>query len=567
MKPRSFFTFLAVVVVILLSIASGSLLWLIANSPLSRQTTQTTLPVATMFVPSTAPAFVSLLVNPEELEAYERVVVAPQSRRFVRAYFSQIKQSLFATTDLNYERDVQPWLGDEISLACTTIDIDRDSDNGKQPGYLLALASKNKQRSQEFLDLLWSSQALAGLNVNFENYKGANLIYSKSADGNWVATTFITSPVAGEHFVLFANHPKVLRDAINNVQVPSLNLQNSSAFQSAVQQLTQPKIALGFINLPQIAAWSGIESTLANSQGKDQIAIAFSQTEGGLLAETALIADWGNTNSLVPPLLSYPVQTLKYLPTTSILALAGINLQQMWSEIAAGVANNDPLAQFFNQLVADMGAPWGLDLPKDIFSWVQGEYALALLPRCAGDSAINCELDWIFVTQRSPEALQGIKHLDVLAQQQGFSTGVFKLEEREIFAWTKLSAPLAAEKADSFSELTAQVFGVRASVGDYEIFSSSIQAMEAALAASEVSSLSDTANFRQAISVLPSPNYGYVYLDFKAAGEIIERRFPLFKFLQASSRLISDHLRALAITSNGSEAGVRRAELFLGLGL
>ncbi|HIK26575.1 MAG: DUF3352 domain-containing protein [Oscillatoriaceae bacterium SKW80] len=565
MKPRSFFTFLAIVVVILLSIASGILLWLIANTPLSRQTTQTATPVATIFVPSTAPAFASLLVNPEELEAYQRVVVAPQSRRFVHAYFSEIKKRLLAKTDLNYERDIQPWLGDEISLACTTIDIDRDPDNGRQPGYLLALATKNKQRSQEFLDLFWSSQALAGSDVTFETYKGATIIYNKTADNNWVATTFITSPVAGEQFVLFANHPKVLRDAINNVQVPSLSLQNSSAYQSAVQQLTQPKIALGFINIPQIAAWSGIESFLANSQGKDQIALAFSLTEGGLLAETALIADWNSTNSLVPPLLSYPVQTLKYLPTTSVLAVAGINLQQMWSEIAAGLANNDPLAQLFNQLLADIGAPWGLDLPKDIFSWVQGEYALALLPRV--EAAAGEDFDWIFVAQRSPEALQGIEHLDVLAQQQGFSTGAFKLGEREIFAWTKLSAPDAAEKADSFSELTARVFGVRASVGDYDIFTSSIQAMAAALAASEVGSLSDTVNFRQAISVLPSPNYGYVYLDFKAAERIIERRFPLFKFLQASSQLIVERLRAIAITSTGSEAGVRRAELFLGLGL
>jgi len=52
---------------------------------------------------------------------------------------------LLANTGLDYRRDIQPWLG-EITLAVTTIDIDRDAQNG-QPGYLMALAT-NAARSR-----------------------------------------------------------------------------------------------------------------------------------------------------------------------------------------------------------------------------------------------------------------------------------------------------------------------------------------------------------------------------------------------------------------------------------
>ncbi len=570
MKPTSFFAFLAAGAVVLLSIAAGGLFWLTASSPLAvLRPTQTATPAAAMFVPSSAPAFASLLVNPEELEAFRQVVAAPQLRRRSRAYFAQIKQSFLATTDLNYERDIQPWLGDEISIACTTADIDRDPDNGAQPGYLLAIATKDKQRSREFLDLFWGSKAIAGSEVTFESYKGTTLIYNKTAGSPFgsVATTAVTSPVAGEQFVLFANHPKVLRDAINNVQVPNLNLQNSSAYQSAVQQLTQPKIALGFVNLPQLAAWIGTESASASATAKDQLAIALGLNRDGLLAQTALIADWNATHSLAPS-LSEPVQALKYLPAASVLAAAGTDLQQLWSEVAEG-ASHDPIAQLLDRLLAGIGDRWGLDLPRDVFSWVRGEYALALLPRDAEAAAGGPEFDWIFVAQQSPDASQGIEHLDAIAQQQGLSSGPLKLGDREIFAWTKLSAaPTAAvEKADSPIALEARVFGVRASADNYEIFTSSIQAMEAAIAAHRAGSLTAAPDFRQAISVLPSPNYGYVYLDWKAAEEILERRFPLLKLLEASSQSIVDRLRAIAITSTGSEAGVRRADLFLRLGL
>jgi hypothetical protein len=54
--------------------------------------------------------------------------------------------------------EAKRWLeemGDEITLAATTIDIDRDPDNGLQTGYLMALATTKPEKSREFLELLF----------------------------------------------------------------------------------------------------------------------------------------------------------------------------------------------------------------------------------------------------------------------------------------------------------------------------------------------------------------------------------------------------------------------------
>jgi len=82
---------------------------------------------------------VSLLVNPDRLESF--LAARPGQRRRARQELNQ-KTNLLANTGLDYQRDIQPWLGDEITLAVTTIDIDRDEQNGRQPGSLMALATK-----------------------------------------------------------------------------------------------------------------------------------------------------------------------------------------------------------------------------------------------------------------------------------------------------------------------------------------------------------------------------------------------------------------------------------------
>ena len=263
MKRRSFFSLLAAGVLVLLLTGIGGFYWLVRESPLTllRGGNQKT-PEAAMFVPKQAPVMVSMLANPDRLESFGQVVALPGKRRRSRQELNQLKTNLLANTGLDYRRDIQPWLGDEITLAVTTIDIDRDEQNGRQPGYLMALAPKNAARSREFLDLLFDKRAIAGTDLAFERYKGVELIYDNSRpqvdkqntlDRTAKSQETLAGAVVGSRFVLFANHPKVLRDAINSVQATDLNLTSFKEYQQALTQLPQSRIGLIFLNLPSVA--------------------------------------------------------------------------------------------------------------------------------------------------------------------------------------------------------------------------------------------------------------------------------------------------------------------------
>ena len=150
MKQRSFFAFLAVSAVTLLLLGGGAFYGLLGQTPLAVITGGTaSTPAATLFIPKTVPVMVSLLVNPDRVETFQQVLTKPLERQRSHTEFNRIKKILLANTGLNYGRDIQPWLGSEVTLALMTPDVDRNLKNGEQPGYLFALATG--------VEMLWKS--------------------------------------------------------------------------------------------------------------------------------------------------------------------------------------------------------------------------------------------------------------------------------------------------------------------------------------------------------------------------------------------------------------------------
>ncbi|MGB3208541.1 MAG: DUF3352 domain-containing protein [Crinalium sp.] len=563
MKLRLFFSALIAGVLVLLLLGGGGFYWLISNSPLNLLSGgATTNPTAAIFVPKQAPVMVSLLVNPERLEAFSQVVAPITQRLRSRAELNQIKQSLLAGTDLEYYRDIHPWLGDEITWALTTPDIDRNRDNGLQPGYLLAVTTKDAEGSRQFLELFWEKQTVAGADLVFEQYKGVKLIYSNQPVlvSGTKSLTNLTTAVVGDRFVLFGNHPKVLRDAINNVQVA--NLTNSIQYQQALEKLTDQKIGLTFINLPAVKAGLGNDDSITeNSQPFGSLAIALGINRQGLIADTSLIAANKENVTANPPALSQPVTALQYLPDSSFLGIAGNDLNQFWNQISATLKTDNTLSQLLNQSIVSLQKSWGISLPQDIFSWVQGEYALGMLPRSDRN-----EPDWIFVAEKSNLADEAIAHLDTVAKQQEFNVGLLPLDNQSIIGWTKLiTVPVSKGKTQKVMKLEAQVQGVHTTVGKYEIFASSVEAIDQALKASD-NSLLNSEKFQSAIAPLPQPNNGYVYLQWQNIKPILERQLPILKVVDLIGKPFLSHLRSLSLTSYGSENNVQHSKIFFQLG-
>ena len=576
MKLRSFFYFLIAGVFALLALSAGGFYWLTTQTPLNLLNGgPTTTPAAAVFVSKQAPLLASMLVNPDGIEALRQVFATPAERSRSHAEFEQIKKSLLANTNLDYSRDIQPWIGDEITFALTSPDIYRDSNNGQQTGFLLAVSSQNADRSQEFLDSYWKKESRADKTVQSELYKGVKLNYKQvpalpknsefrsplnrlALPNSSLPPSFATALVSGSlasennsNFVLFANNQKVLRDAIDNVESANLNLNNSPNYQKALQQLTKGRIALGFINLPQ-------PETEKNPQlSPNSLAVAVGVNRRGLVAETALVTDRQQT---AIPALSEPVQALRYIPSASPFAVASTDLSNFWTGLSSAIATNPEVSKLADRTIADIQTAWGINLPQDIFNWVKGEYALAVIPGASNSS------DWIFAAETSADSQQAIARLDEIARSKEYSIGSFTLRNQKITAWTQLTtSPNYGSENKRKSAIETEAKGVRATVGKYEIFTTSVEAMDEALKAAETGSLIANQDFQTSIEPLPTSNDGYFYLDWPSSRGIWEKQIPLLRLIELSARPLFDHLRSLTITSTGETAGIRKATVFMRL--
>ncbi len=536
MKFRSFLNAVAAIAIVLLVLATIGFSWIFAQSPLGLLKGSSHTPTAAMFVPKQAAVMATLLVNPDRLESLRQVVAKPRDRAVTRREFEQFKQGILGNSELDYRRDVQPWLGDEITTAITTLDIDRDQANGKEAGYLLALATKDTERSREFLQVFWQKRAIAGTNLVFDDYKGTKIIYGK-VEAESVPIT-VASAIVGRQYVLFANSPKVLRDAINNVQAAELNLENSSEYQQTIAALDRNRIGVVFANLPELAQLNGKEIIGTASSA----AISLGLDRKGLIAETAIVRAGTEVNQI-----KSPVDALKYIPAIAPIAASGVNLDRLWS----GLSSDEAVSKWVNSPIETLGKRWNLNLPEDIFNWVKGEYALALIPKSEAS-------DWVFVADRTADssAESAIARLDEIGKAQGITAGTIQIADQPVSVWTRL------ENADK--KVDAEVVGVHTTIGKYEVFTTSIDAMTTVLNAKK-NVLANSKTFDQAIAALQKENTGYLYLDWKTAQPILQNQFPILKVAELVGEPIFEHLRSLTVSNYGNQSGIQRGGVFVRL--
>ncbi len=503
-------------------------------------------PETAIFVARQTPLMVSLMVSPGELAAIDANIIAHGRSPLAPA---QITRSLLTNVQLDYTRDVQPWIGDELTLAVTSFDLDRQSDNGAQPGYLLVMNSRDPARSQQFVQQLWKKQAIAGADLVFEQYAGVTITTNAAnvlQSGETLATAIV------DRFVLLANHPKVLHQALNTVQVANLSLANDERYQTALHPDDQPShIALAVMNLPQ-----AIEGVLALDEPTEplptftHLVAGLRLTPAGLMLDAAFLPAAGQPMAIAKPLLSAPIGALKYIPANSSVAAAGMEVASSWQQFTQGLTGYPH--RWFDQGLAALNQGWGVDLPETVLPALHGEYAIALLPSRTNEQTAQ---DWIVVTQRSPDLEQLLTKLDAIATDQGLSLGRFEMNGQSVSAWAKLSL-----SNDPLPHLNAMAQGVYTTVENYTLFASSLTALQSALSDR---SLLQAAVFQQAIGAFRTPNDGYLYLDWPTLQGAIAQKIPVLSFLDRLDLPLVSDLTSVILSSYGNDGNAQRGSALL----
>lgn len=551
MKPRTFFSALIAVSLVLLLAGGGLFAWVLANNPLQlAQGSRLSRPEAARYISRQAPLTLSLLASPRELRDFARAATRGRNRREVDREWEQLQAGLLTPLGLDYSQDFQPWLGSELTVAITEADLDRDPGNGEQPGYLLALSTRDSLTAREFLQRFWQQRASRGTDLVFEQYKGVSLIHGEPSLSGRRRQPLATA-VVGDRLLLIANDPRVLREAIANAQVADLNLEQDPDYRRALDSLRPGRIGLIWADLPQTARWLNRQGILTLPQAADptvgfgRAAIALALESGGLQADLALLPTDGTT---LPRAIASPrINTLRFAPADSRLVLAGQDLAGLWQEAGSLLPGYPLIQNSLQQAIASLQERWGIDLPADVFAWSRNDWLLIR----DGD-------DWVFAVNRTaPEAAAGIAALDALAVARGYQPTDLTLENRHpVTAWTRLKAE------GRRNQLQASLRGAHTREGDYELFATSLESLGRALEGG----LGNRADFRRVREALPTRDQGLIFVDWRQEREGLTRRLPGLKLLTAPLEPLLRHLSALGLSGGTTADGLVRASLQLDLG-
>jgi Protein of unknown function (DUF3352) len=477
------------------------------------------MPTTTSFMPRQAPLLFSLQVKPDRLlsgQPRRRRQTLERLGRQVLTHNSFVRPGL----DLTYAKDLAPWIGDALSLAVTTRDFDRDATNGEQPGYLLAIETTDVTATQAAVAKLWQ-----GRTPSIDRDQGAEIQV-----GDDLATAIV-----GRRFLLVANGPKVLREALANAQVPELNLTQAADYQASLAGLSLPRSALVYANRAEAQTWlDRLGIVLPPSVDRYRaIALGLGLNSQGVLADLGLLAQELPVSAVGPG--PKTPGALAYIPDGATVVVSGRNL--------AGDPSL-PLAQIERAIGLGDGS----------LNWIRGDYALAQLGR-----------DWVLVVDRQePTAIAGLQQLDRQAQSQGYSLENLNLGSQDVTAWTKLNRSLASQAA-----LQTEVRGIHSHFGSFEVLTSSLPMLESIVQREAMGKTRDLhlgdRPLTQVSRILPTDNRGYLYLDWRANRDRIAQRVPLLNWIELTAEPLFSRLESLVVSPYSDRDRVQRAAVLLQL--
>ena len=581
MKRRSISTVLLAVIVIPVILLIAGVAWSKSYDPFKSlsKSSGSANPTTSLFVAQDAPISLSLMVNPDRL-----LSVSPTLLNFGKSKtqgdLENLRDSLLGLGALDYETNILPWLGDELTLAVTSRDVDRTLTDGRQPGYLLALKTNDPIASRAFLREFW--RVRSPMTQQTESYQGSEITYGevrnsqiKNSVSKLSDVPFtLASAIVGNQYVLFANSPKVLKNAINNVQVPRLNLQGNEQYQRALGAIDSKHLGILYINLPEFTALTGDDSIVRSLVQLPTVspityrtmAMGLRGSRSGLILDTVLVPE--NESSpviLSPDSNSKPIQTktrtlvdiLNVLPDRSMAVTVGNDLAQLWPNISRTVKGYPALQTLQTQALQPLAAQSQLNLIQDVFEWVKGDYGFSISP-----IKPNQPTEWVFAVKHDSdkEIKQGIAKLDQIARDRGLTIGPVKLGDQTVQAWTQLSS-------SQNTQVSASTIAAHTTIGNYEVFSTSLKMLEN-LANRSQKTLNQSSDWTLATQEIGNPNQGYVYLDWDTVQPLIEKQIPGLRLIEILAQPIVTHFKSLTISAEESlntSSNIAKGTVVIGL--
>ncbi|MEH1782497.1 MAG: DUF3352 domain-containing protein [Nostoc sp.] len=508
-------------------------------------------------VPSTALMATYVTTDPEAWAKLQQFGT-PEAQKLVAKGLEDFNKKMFSDSNVSYEKDIKPWAGGVMIAVLppnpvkpVQLNVPSGAPNvptnlQQEPNILIVVGIKDKLSASNFANKLKSQK---GVKLQESDYQGQKIVET-TQNGK---PTY--SVVLNNSQLVLAPEKQAIEKAIDTFKGQSSFASTEGA--SSILKGVDVKNSLAQIYVPDYA---GMVQQLvgANPQAKQLPPQTLTQLKqiksvvAGIGVDDAGVRVKAIAN-LDPQLNKFQYQSspgniVGQFPTDTFALISGNGISRSWETLVEQSKDYPEMKQALEQARGQLKLV-NIDLDKDVFGWMNGEFALGAIPSNQGVLAsVGFGGALVFDTSDRKTAEATLTKLDTLAKTQQINVANRNIGGKDVTEWQipRQGALLAHGWLDQDTVFVALGGPIADAISDRKN-----------------PSLDTSDAFKAVTGSLQKPNGGYFYLDMDKTKTV-----PLFNSFVSSNAdtvTILSSIRGLGFTANSPDKSTSQLEMLLAL--
>lgn len=471
-----------------------------------------------------------------------------EAQQIIAQGLQNFQAQLRADTNMDFEKDLQPWVSG-VMFAFLPAQAEASA---SEPNLLMVVGIKNKLKALEFANRL---KAQKQATVEERQYKGIAISNIKEQNG-----TSYSTAVLGDYLVL-AFHSKVLEAAIDTFKgEPSLAsaagaaeaLAKGAGVENPIAQVYLKDYA-GLVRELLLSRGSAPNIPPATLKQLEQVKSAVMgvgiDSEGLRLKALAQLDSQAIKRQFKPA----PGKVVAQFPAETVALLSGQGINQYWSEFVSQSKNTPELQKSVQQIRQSVKQAVNLDADKEVFGWMDGEFALGAISSGKGMLAqVGFGGALVIETRDRKTAESTLEKLDAQAKR---TIPFIAIEQRlvsniEVREWKSPQGVLLGRGWLDKDTLFVALGGP----------------LVDAIADTAKAPLDSSPNFKAITGSLPNPNQGYFYLDMEKTLPVVsELSVAAGTPLAPEASALLNSIRGVGIAASLPDQSTSKLEILFSL--
>jgi len=470
----------------------------------------------------------------------------PEARQQVEKGVQEFRTKMLADTNFDVDKDLKPWVGNVMVAVMPP----GEAGKTRNSNVLFVVGIKDKSKAFNFSSKIKEQKGAATKEVDYKGVKITEITEQPKNNSYHLAVLNNTLVLSADRTVVqqaidtskgepsFATRAGVdkllskgtgVQNPLAEVYIPDY----ATAYPQLVRTDASPVPYLGDLAQPK-----QIQSLVAGV-GVDDMGVRLKMTTE--LNPTALKVDYKPVSGDV----------VSQFPSDTLAVAGGQGLKSLWSAMTA--QTSDPSVQNLVKATrTQISESLKLDADKEVFGWMDGEFALGIIPAKEGIlSQFGVGPALVIRTSDRPTAEATLAKLDALAKSNNLIVG-----ERQV-------------QGKSVTEWTVPVQGAFLGHGwlDQQSLFIAMGPLVDVIAAKPQAALNSGDTFKSATASLPKSSSSYFYLDMeKTLALLTEKGF--FKAQGSNSAggdAVLQSIRGIGLTAVQLDSSTNQLEVLAAL--